>query len=45
MDTGACYGGPLTAAVFDEKAAGPRAFITDQGTVRRAPEITVSDDA
>jgi serine/threonine protein phosphatase 1 len=45
VDTGAVYGGPLTAAVFDEKAMRPRAFITDQGTVTRAPEIRVADDA
>ena len=45
VDTGAVYGGPLTAAVFDDKAMRPRAFITDQGTVTRAPEIRVADDA
>jgi serine/threonine protein phosphatase 1 len=45
LDTGAVYGGPLTAAVFDDKAMRPRAFITDQGTVTRAPEIRVADDA
>jgi serine/threonine protein phosphatase 1 len=27
LDTGACFGGPLTAAVFDESAASPLAFI------------------
>ena len=45
VDTGAVYGGPLTAAVFDEKTAWPRAFITDDGTVTRAPEIPLPDDA
>lgn len=44
VDTGAVYGGPLTAAVFDEKTAGPRAFITDDGTLTRAPEIAALDD-
>jgi len=37
LDTGAYYGGPLTAAVFDETMAGPRAFITDNGVVTTAP--------
>ena len=37
LDTGAYYGGPLTAAVFDETIAGPRAFITDNGVVTTAP--------
>ncbi|HEY7086871.1 MAG TPA: metallophosphoesterase family protein [Tepidisphaeraceae bacterium] len=36
LDTGAVFGGPLTAAVFDDSAVGPIAFITDDGTVRRA---------
>jgi serine/threonine protein phosphatase 1 len=31
VDTGACYGGPLTAAVFDDVSIGPLAFVTDQG--------------
>jgi serine/threonine protein phosphatase 1 len=44
LDTGAVYGGPLTAAVFDEKAPGPRAYITDNGVFTRAPEITALDD-
>ncbi len=35
LDTGAVFGGPLTAAVFDDSAAGPLAFITDDGTVRK----------
>jgi serine/threonine protein phosphatase 1 len=36
LDTGAYFGGPLTAAVFDETTAGPLAFLTDDGTVVRA---------
>jgi serine/threonine protein phosphatase 1 len=27
LDTGACFGGPLTAAVFDDSAASPLTFI------------------
>jgi serine/threonine protein phosphatase 1 len=37
VDTRAWHGGPLTAAVFDDTAAGPRAFITDTGHVIPAP--------
>jgi serine/threonine protein phosphatase 1 len=37
LDTGACFGGPLTAAVFDPRTTGPLAFITDGGTIVRAP--------
>jgi serine/threonine protein phosphatase 1 len=39
LDTGACFGGPLTAAVFDPKTTGPLAFITDAGKVVRAPAL------
>jgi serine/threonine protein phosphatase 1 len=39
LGTGAVFGGPLTAAVFDDTAVVPIAFITDDGTVR-APEAT-----
>jgi serine/threonine protein phosphatase 1 len=39
LDTGACFGGPLSAAVFDDAAVGPRAFITDAGGVVEAPEL------
>jgi serine/threonine protein phosphatase 1 len=39
LDTGACFGGPLTAAVFDDTTMGPRAFITDDGTLVPAPAI------
>jgi len=39
IDTGAFFGGPLTAAVFDESAVGPLAFITNNGAVVRAPAI------
>lgn len=33
LDTGACFGGPLTAAVFNDEVAEPLAFITDDGSV------------
>jgi serine/threonine protein phosphatase 1 len=36
LDTGAVFGGPLTAAVFDDSTVGPIAFITDDGRVRKA---------
>jgi serine/threonine protein phosphatase 1 len=39
LDTGAYFGGPLTAAVFDETMVGPRAFITDNGAVTTAPSL------
>jgi serine/threonine protein phosphatase 1 len=39
IDTGACYGGPLTAAVFDDDSIGPLAFITDDGEVTAAPAL------
>ena len=39
LDTGACMGGRLTAAVFDPKTTGPLAFITDDGAVVRAPAL------
>jgi serine/threonine protein phosphatase 1 len=39
LDTGAYYGGPLTAAVFDETMIGPRAFITDNGAAITAPSL------
>ena len=34
LDTGAVFGGPLTAAAFNTEQAGPIAFITDAGDVR-----------
>jgi len=34
LDTGAVFGGPLTAAVFDDSTVGPIAFITDDGMVK-----------
>jgi serine/threonine protein phosphatase 1 len=37
LDTGAYYGGPLTAGVFDATMVGPRAFITDNGVVTTPP--------
>lgn len=39
LDSGACYGGPLTAAVFEAKMRGPKAFITDDGKVTPAPHL------
>ena len=39
LDTGAVFGGPLTAAVFDDSAVGPIAFITDDGRVRKAEAL------
>jgi len=39
LDTGACFGGPLTAAVFDPRTTGPLAFITDAGEIVRAPAL------
>ncbi len=43
IDTYACGGGPLTAAVFDERMTGPFAFITDDGTVTAAPPISADE--
>jgi serine/threonine protein phosphatase 1 len=40
LDTGAVFGGPLTAAVFDEASVGPIAFITDNGTIVPAPPLS-----
>jgi serine/threonine protein phosphatase 1 len=40
LDTGACFGGPLSAAVFDDEKAGPRAFIRDDGRIVAAPQLT-----
>jgi serine/threonine protein phosphatase 1 len=40
LDSGACFGGPLTAAVFEDKPRGPKAFITDDGNVTPAPALT-----
>jgi serine/threonine protein phosphatase 1 len=34
LDTGACWGGPLTAAVFSESQTGPICFIADAGDIR-----------
>jgi serine/threonine protein phosphatase 1 len=33
LDTGAVFGGPLTAAVFDETQGRPRGFLTDRGSL------------
>jgi serine/threonine protein phosphatase 1 len=40
LDSGACYGGALTAAVFDDKTRGPKAFITHDGRVTAAPGLS-----
>jgi serine/threonine protein phosphatase 1 len=40
LDSGACFGGPLTAAVFDDKRRGPMAFITDDGRIAPVPRLT-----
>jgi serine/threonine protein phosphatase 1 len=45
LDSGACYGGPLSAAVFDAKVRGPRAFITDDGTLTSAPLLSDLEQA
>ncbi len=44
LDTGACFGGPLTAAVFDDTQVGPRAFITDDGAVLAAPAVAALEE-
>ena len=33
LDAGAVFGGPLTAAVFDEGSVAPVMFLTDNGAV------------
>jgi serine/threonine protein phosphatase 1 len=43
VDTYAFGGGPLTAAVFDERMTGPLAFIADDGTVTPAPPIAADE--
>jgi len=45
LDTLAWHDGPLTAAVFDEKATGPLAFLTDDGRIVKAPMITELEEA
>jgi serine/threonine protein phosphatase 1 len=39
LDTGACFGGVLTAAVFDGSRVGPLAFIRDDGRVTPARDL------
>ena len=39
LDTGAYFGGPLTAAAFDGTMVGPKAFITDNGVVATPPAL------
>ncbi len=36
LDTGACFGGPLTAAIFAGDETYPRWFVDSSGSVRRA---------
>jgi len=38
LDTGAVYGGPLSAAAFDNNQAGPFAYLNDLGE-ERAPAV------
>ena len=38
IDTGACFGGPLTAAVFSTFAVGPLMFVNDSGEIFGADE-------
>jgi serine/threonine protein phosphatase 1 len=45
LDTGAVFGGPLTAAVFDDIKVGPLAFITDNGTMTPAPALSELEQA
>jgi serine/threonine protein phosphatase 1 len=40
LDTGAYFGGPLTAAGFDESTVGPLVFMTDDGNVVAPPPLT-----
>jgi serine/threonine protein phosphatase 1 len=39
LDTGAYFGGPLTAAAFDAPMVGPTTFITDDGTITTPPAL------
>jgi serine/threonine protein phosphatase 1 len=39
LDTGACFGGPLSAAVFDDAGVGPCSFIADDGSIVTAPGL------
>ena len=40
LDSGAVFGGRLTAAVFNDAKTGPIAFITDDGTIMAAPALS-----
>jgi serine/threonine protein phosphatase 1 len=44
LDTGACFGGPLTAAIFCDDLAEPLAFITDEGKLSVLREQPVAPD-
>ncbi|WP_448035152.1 metallophosphoesterase family protein [Bradyrhizobium liaoningense] len=37
IDTGACFGGPLTAAVFSDEERGPLFFVEDSGKITTPP--------
>ena len=42
IDTGACFGGPLTAAVFSDEDRGPLFFVEDSGKITmptRSPKL------
>jgi serine/threonine protein phosphatase 1 len=45
LDTGACFGGPLTAGIFDEVDVGPIAFMTHDGNLMPARPIELPDQA
>jgi serine/threonine protein phosphatase 1 len=45
LDSGACFGGPLTAAVFEGNLRGPKAFITDDGAITPAPLLSDLEQA
>jgi serine/threonine protein phosphatase 1 len=38
VDTGACFGGPLTAAAFSEEQVAPLSFINDKGEISSPDE-------
>jgi serine/threonine protein phosphatase 1 len=40
LDTGACFGGPLTAAMFSTEAISPGLFVNDAGEMWQAPRQT-----
>ncbi len=42
--TGACFGGPLSAAVFCDALTEPLAFISDDGAVVELRENSIEKD-